>query len=439
MSNTKRTRGTITFVLRKSTNEEKPISLNYSYGRGNRFVYAIGYSVLIKYWDDKKYRVKNVAVVRNSIEINDLIRDLESELERFVVECDSKQLQITNSVLKEQLDIYTNKFKIEDKKVERITLLKSIANHNIRKEKELPKPSKGKINQTVKSYKQTENHLKEFVNDTGYNLDFDSVDEEFYAEFVDYMSNKTYGNENYYHLNTIGKHIKNLKVFMKDAFYLDLHNNLKFERFKVLTEITTAIYLTQNELEKIFNLELKESHLSLARDIFIIGCEIGQRISDYHDLNKHAFKIVKGKKCIEVKQEKTNKIVICYLTSAIEKIMNDRYSGKFPPKISEQKLNDYIKIVGKKAGLIDEIKVEGTIGGKPSVKFVPKYSLIMGHTARRTFCTLKYQAGMNVHDIMELSAHSTEKEFFKYIRNSHEERVSRIINTEAYKNSSLII
>lgn len=438
MSNTKRTRGTITFVIRKSTNDEKPISLNYSYGRGNRLVYAIGYSVLPIYWDDKKYRVKNVVAVRDSNDINDLIRDLESELERFVVECDSKQLPITNNVLKEHLDVFTNKKKIDYKEDVRVDLFRSIENHNIRKEKELPKPRKGELNQTVKSYRQTYKQLKEFTYDTGYNLDFETVDEEFYAEFIDYMSNKTKKNGDFYKLNTIGKHIKNLKTFMNDALYIGLHGNIKHKRFKVLNEITTAIYLTKEELNKMNCLDLEEKHLSHARDLFIIGCEIGQRIGDYHDLNMHEIKTKNGEKYFVVKQEKTNKTVWCHINKVIETIINERYQGKVPPKISEQKLNDYIKIVGEKAGINEEIKVESTIGGKPTVMLVPKYKLIMGHSARRTFCTLKFQAGMPVHDIKELSAHSTDKEFFKYIRNSHEERVSRIINTEAYKNSIIL-
>lgn len=444
MGNTNRTSGTITFILRKSEKIEKPISLCYSYGRGKRFVYAIGHSVNPNYWEDGKsknkraYKVRNVNAVRNSNLINDLIRDLETELENFVAECDAKQVPLSNSLMKEHLDNFTHKNQIDDVEDEQIDLFKSIENHNKRKEKELPKP-KDKLNQTVKSYRQTYKHLKEFVEDTSYNLDFDTVDEEFYSEFVDYMSNKTYGNGKYYHLNTIGKHIKNLKTFMGDALYIGLHTNIKYQRFKVLKEITTAIYLTKEELQKLLNLRLNEPHLTLARDIFLIGCELGQRISDYHDLEKQVIKKIDNNEFVEIKQEKTDKIVLCHINSVIRKIMNERYAGKLPPKMAEQKINDYIKIVGNKAGIDEEIKVESTIGGKVCIKMIPKYKLIMGHSARRTFCTLKHKAGMPIHDIMQLSGHTTEKEFMKYIRNPQEERVTQIIETEAYKSSSIIV
>lgn len=439
MGNISRTSGGVNFRLKDSTKNEKPIRLDFSYGRKKRFRYAIGYSVNPKYWDIDRQKVKNVIAVRNSNQINDLMRDLETELESFVAECDAKQIPLSNLIMREHLKKFTNKSKVEEIEDEHIDLFKSIENHNIRKEKELPRPKKGKINQTVKSYRQTHRHLKEFVKDTNYNLDFDTVDEEFYAEFVDYMSSKTHSKGKFYHLNTIGKHIKNFKTFMGDALYIGLHTNIKYQRFKVLKEITTAIYLTKEELQKLYDLEIKEPHLLLARDIFLIGCEIGQRISDYHNLEKQIIKEEKGKKYIVIKQEKTDKIVYCHINNVIQKIMDDRYAGKLPPKITEQKLNDYIKIVGEKAGINEDIKVESTIGGKTCIKMTPKHKLIMGHTARRTFCTLKYKTGMKVHDIMQLSGHTTEKEFMKYIRNPQEERVAQIIESEAYKNSSIVV
>ncbi|GAB4160048.1 MAG: site-specific integrase [Winogradskyella sp.] len=436
--NTKRTRGTITFILRKSTKAEKPISLSYSYGRGKRFVYAIGHSVNPKYWDKEKFRVRNVVAVRDSKSINKVIRDFESVLSDFVVDCDTKQVSLSNDLLKNHLNTYTNKYDI-DEEMEDITLFSFINSYIKRKEKELPKPKNGRKNQTVKSYEQTLRHLKEFSEDVGYDLDFETVDEEFYAEFVDYMSNKTYGKGNYYHLNTIGKHVKNFKIFMNDALHMELHTNIKFKRFKVLTEITTAIYLNLDEQKMMLETELKKPHLVHARDVFLIGCEIGQRISDYHNLRSQTIVRVNDEKFIQIRQEKTSKDVLCNITPVVQKIMDDRYEGQMPPKITEQKLNDYIKIVGEKAGLDEEVKVESTVGGKLTVNYVPKYNLIMGHSARRSFCTNKYKAGMPVNDIMQLSGHTTEREFMKYIRNPKEERISQITSTEAFKKASIAI
>lgn len=434
MPNTHRTRGSIKFRLKESTKEEKPIFLDFSYGRGRRLKYAIGHSVNPNYWDKRKLRVKNVVAVRNSNDINDLMRDLESELLNFVSECDSKQIMITNTILRDHLNKFTHKGVIEETST-KFTLLVFIDHFIKQKEKEL---IGGKKNQTVKSYKQTLKHLKEFKNDVGYELDFDTIDSEFYTEFVDYMNHKEYKTGVCYSLNTIGKHIKSFKTFMNGAADAELHTNYKFKKFKPLVEQTTAIYLTLEELEELLNLDLlDEKHLELARDIFIIGCEIGQRISDYHDLKKHPIVTHEGERYIKIKQKKTQKEVLCKITPAIDKIIKERYDGKLPPKITEQKLNTYIKLVGEKAEIDEQIKDERTQGGQKVVTYIPKHKLIMGHSARRTFCTLKYKAGMPVYDIMQLSGHTTEKEFMKYIRNPKEERVAQITNTEAFKNSSI--
>lgn len=432
MTNTKRTRGTVSFILRKSTKQEKPISLRFSYGRGKKFVYAIGHSVNPKYWDKVKFRVKNVVVVRNSNEINDLMRDLESELLDFVSELDSKQILITNELLKDHLNRFTHKGVFDEPEI--TSFVTYIEHHIKQKEKEL-----GNSGGIIK-YKQTLTQLKDFVADTGMKLNFEDIDNEFYAEFVEYLYNKKHSKGVGYAHNTIGKHIKSIRTFMNASAEEELHSNYKFKKFKIFTEETTAIYLTLEEQKSMFDLDLSDNpKYELARDIFLIGCEIGQRISDYHDLQKHTIVTYENEQYIEIRQQKTGKKVLCKITDAIEKIMIERYDGNLPPKIFPQKLNDDIKEIGKLAEIDELIKNERTQGGKKVITKVPKYKLIMGHTARRTFCTLKYKEGLSVHYIMQLSGHSSEREFMRYIRNPQEERVAQITNMKAFKNSSIAV
>jgi len=442
MRNLARTRGgSVQFRIKESTKDEKPIYLDFSYGRKKRFRYSIGYSINPKYWDKSKLRVKNVVSIRNSNDINDLMRDLESELLNFISICDAQQIPITNELLKNHLNDFTHKNDTKNSTTdnEAITFFPFIEQHIKQKEKQLSKPKIG-TNQTIKSYRQTLKHLTEFQSDTGHLLEFNTIDEEFYSEFIEYMNNKTHGNGLHYHLNTIGKHIKSLITFMNASIYAELHTNFKFKRFKPLSEITDAIYLLMDELQRLANLNLNNKpHLELARDIFIIGCEIGQRIGDYQDLRKHQIIPEDGDKFIKIKQEKTRKVVLCKITPIIQKIMDDRYHGELPPKISSQKLNDHIKKIGQIANINEEINSSSTIGGKEVIKSHLKHNLIMGHTARRTFCTIKHKNGMPIHDIMELSGHTTLKEFLKYIRNSKEERVKQITSTEAFINSSISI
>jgi site-specific recombinase XerD len=440
----KRTKGAEPiFRLKNSTSPEKPIRLDYSYGRGKRFRYSIGYAVNIEYWNIDSGKVRNVNAVRNSDKINRIMTDLAGVLQDFVSDCDAKQIPLTNQLMKERLDEFLNRNKVDnvDVKEEITGLISFIKNYIIQKEKELSKTSDGYKNNTVKSYEQTLGHLVGFQEEYKYKLGFD-LDNEFYSDFIEYMNTKTYQfskkKKKYYSLNTIGKQIKNLRIFMVAALEQGLHTSLKYKKFKILVETTTAIYLELDELKKIFELDLSDTpHLELARDVFIIGCEIGQRIGDYHNLREHEISKHENERFIKIKQEKTNKEVLCKITPAIEYIMNKRYGGLLPPKISEQKLNNYIKIIGEKAGINSQIRCEITRNEKRIVEYLPKYKLMMGHSARRTMCTLKHKAGMSVHSIMELSGHTTLKEFLKYVRNPKEERISQITSTQAFQDSCI--
>ncbi len=88
-------------------------------------------------------------------------------------------------------------------------------------------------------------------------------------------------------------------------------------------------------------------------------------------------------------------------------------------------MNKYIKEVGKLAELNELVTVSKTRAGQKEVRTLPKYSLITVHTARRSFATNLYLAGMDTLTIKKMTGHHTEKSFLKYIRVSEEENASR--------------
>ena len=52
------------------------------------------------------------------------------------------------------------------------------------------------------------------------------------------------------------------------------------------------------------------------------------------------------------------------------------------PKISDTKLNEALKKIGKTLGFNEKIEVKTVKGGKEIIKMQPKYTLIKTHTAR---------------------------------------------------------
>ena len=51
--------------------------------------------------------------------------------------------------------------------------------------------------------------------------------------------------------------------------------------------------------------------------------------------------------------------------------------------------------------------------------FHPKFDLIRSHTARRSFCTNAYLAGMDASKIMTISGHTKLETFLEYVKADH--------------------
>ncbi|MCX6320495.1 MAG: phage integrase SAM-like domain-containing protein, partial [Bacteroidia bacterium] len=85
-------------------------------------------------------------------------------------------------------------------------------------------------------------------------VDFENINIDFYNSFVNFLTDEGYA------LNTIGRFIKSLKMMMKKSLQDKLHNNREFEyeAFSGISEKTFAIYLTKDEIEKIYNKDLTQ-------------------------------------------------------------------------------------------------------------------------------------------------------------------------------------
>jgi integrase len=423
-----RTKGTIRFAFKASNaqlednkNLQSIVFLFFSYGK-NRFKYSTGVKACFNDWDFRRQRLKNKVGVENKDKINEDLSDLESQLNKEYANLLNSTQNVSNELLKYKLDVYTKKV-IPNQEIDtNLSFFKVIDKYIEEKERSISII-------TVRSYKQTKKRLEEYEKHYHRKLLFDYINISFYNDFNSFMEGRDYA------LNTIGKHIKNLKTFLNYALAEGYSSNQKFKSkdFKAPIEITTEIYLTTAEIDKMFHKDLsKHPEVELARDVFLIGCYTGQRISDYNNLSKNDIVEIDGVQYFKIKQQKNRKFhreVLCPITKEMRAIMNIRHNGKPPRRIAESYLNDYIKQVGQMLKWNKLIKCEYTKGGKAVTKMIPKYDLIKSHTARRSFCTNKYKAGMSVFDIMLFSGHTTEKEFYKYIRIKGEERVSHIVKT----------
>jgi integrase len=205
--------------------------------------------------------------------------------------------------------------------------------------------------------------------------------------------------------------------------------------------------LTWKEIDSIYNLDLSDNpKLEKVRDLFVVACYTGVRYSDLSKLT--ASKISAG--LIEIVPTKTRgtspepiSIPLVGITPKIfEKYLT--LTGKVLPRVlSNQKMNDYVKMIGEKAKLNELVKNPHYKGGiiKDEKEFVPRYTLLSMHTSRRSFATNFYLDGFPVLDIMRITGHKTIKSFMRYIRMSNKDAAVRIQekwNQKADSNTELI-
>ena len=277
---------------------------------------------------------------------------------------------------------------------------------------------------TVKNYKGFEVQFNEFCQARRKSFDFADITIDFYNDFVAFFTKKNYS------INTIGRHVKELKIIMRAAREEGFHNNAEIEsrKFRVLTTKVDNIYLNETELKSMLALDLSRNRpKEIARDVFLVGCYTAQRYSDYSIINETNIRTLEnGQRVIDLKQQKTGNHVIIPMRPEVFAILK-KYNYRLP-KTYEQKVNKYIKEIAEQADIIEPIEVEEMQNGKTIKRIVKKYELVKTHTARRSGATNMYLAKIPTIAIMKITGHKTEKEFMKYIKITEEESAMDLMN-----------
>jgi integrase len=396
------------FVLKEPTSTEPTLVYLFYYFSSIKLKYSTSQKIHPKNWNSQKQRAKELRSFTESANFNFLLDKIETAVNdayrKFIID----GVIPTSLQLKTAIDEALNKTSNNTKDF--VNFSENVLNASDRKEV------------TKKAIRQTLNILREFQADYKRQLHFDNIDLDFYNDFVDCLTR-----EKNLKPSTIGSHIKNVKVFMREAFERGLTKNTQFQskRFRKPNEESETIYLTNEEIKQIKELDLFQlPRLDRVRDLFIIACYTGLRFSDLVHLNIESMN--KDKRVIKVKTQKTDELVLIPMNSTVSEII-EKYEGNLP-RMSNQKMNDYLKEIGMMAGIDETIERVSTKGGKRIKEVFKKFELITVHTARRSFATNAYLMNVPSIGIMKITGHRTEKTFLKYIKISQEDNANKLIN-----------
>ncbi len=222
---------------------------------------------------------------------------------------------------------------------------------------------------------------------------------------------------------TINHIVNGVLAMIKD--YLvenDLISNSQYVDMRGFAELKESndsednhIALLDDEITCLYNYKAENTKEEQIKDMFLLECLTGQRISDLSKLNE-LIERKDGKTYITLKQDKGQKKVQADIIFQMALDIINKYDGRKLPKLSRHDINDNIKIIAKKAGVgIDE-------NGNPIMELLvheaanqtekleeqkERYNCISSHTGRRTFITLLSLRGYSDVDIAKYSGHGS--------------------------------
>ena len=265
-------------------------------------------------------------------------------------------------------------------------------------------------------YKVLMKHVNDFSDKYDCTIYTNSVTEDFIEDFIGYLRDKNMRN------NTVKGLIEKIKAMTKKAGNYGYAVNRTFDEISVPEEDTCSIALSMNEITRIYYYTGLTKKQEKIRDLFIVGCLTGMRYSDYSTLTSDNIQ----KDIIIKKTKKTGVTVHVPVHSYIKELL-EKYNGELPRDISIQHFNRSIKTICKKIGLTDKVVFTRTVGHNVVTDTYEMWQVISSHTARRSAATNMYNSGrMKTLQIMLITGHTTEKNFFRYIKIGREENAKNI-------------
>lgn len=361
---------------------------------GNRLRYYTGKRIEPKHWDGAKQKAKSS--YSSAISLNQFLKTTANFLEDQYNELDILKKRITIEILKEKLDSRFN--------------TSGGADFFERFEEFLTNAVNVKTQSTIRRHRTTLSRMKEYCEKKNCRLSFDDIDLNFDERFKNFLIDDVKLTN-----NTVSKHYKTLKAFLNWATERGYNTNHEFQKLKAKQTEGEIYFLTWDELMKIFEFAPKNPTLERVRDIFCFGCFTGLRFSDILNLKQENISSdtiqiqtikTKGKTSIPLNQ---------FSRMIYEKYKSDETYMLFN-SISNQKMNQYLKDLGKDAGINEPVQIIRYQGTRRIENIVPKYEVLTSHVARKTFITNAMIRGMSTEVIMDITTHNSYKSFKRYFK-----------------------
>ena len=393
-------------LLLRNKNRNSNIYVRYSIDRKTLLWRKSGFIIDAKNWDDAKEKSK--LKDEDSRNLNTDLRNLKSALENAYNAGISSGIEFTGEWLQFQIDLFNNKIPVVAFDVLTTYIQKYIDEAPF---KQNAKKQLGLSNGRVQNLKLFKNTIIRYETDVLKNRSI--LIKEIDLKFIEKYKMWLFGLG--YSTNYVGKNIANIRTICLDASKNDIETSPQIKNIKGVSESKEPediVFLSEEEQEAIKNAPIIREALINARKWLLLGCLIGQRGGDLLNITSKNIKELGGVKIIELKQQKTGKLVAVPLLPEALKILEDG----MPYKISLVHFNEYIKEVCKAAKISMPTKGRKKLKhNQPTIKGVfPKYEVLSSHVCRRSFCS-NYYGRIPTTVLIGITGHGTERMFLNYI------------------------
>jgi integrase len=241
--------------------------------------------------------------------------------------------------------------------------------------------------ETLNRYKHVLSTLVEWSADSGHSLTYEAMTVDFYLSYSSWLSAKRSVSD-----ATVSNYIKTIKTFLRWAKSRGYHSVTDYEQFYRDKRTSETIALTLDEVRLLRDFDLNDSpRLARVRDIFLLQCFTGMRYGDLQRLEPKHFD--DASQLIRFTTEKTNTRCVIPITRPLKELLS-RYPSRLFELPSGVKQNLYLKELGQKVGLTQDVTTERFVLGQRIEETKKRHELITTHVARRSYATLSVRFGV---------------------------------------------
>ena len=372
--------------------------------RGRRIQVYIKRRIPQKYWDSSKQEYNPRRYKDNCAAKNTWLRELKSEVTELADKNERNGVVTTSQDIKE---ILANKILNKPSKFSFEELFFLYLKEHKRNDGNPLRDS------TKKKYIGVYNHLKNYAKYHNTRLEIERINKDLLQDYREYLSQVEKLTD-----NTIVKDLKAIKAFLRHYMKKGIIKSIDLSEVKTISKEGEIYVLPIDKVLELQYAEIENERLQKVRDVFCFMCWTGQRYSDIIKITHNdIIQNTNGEKIWDLITGKTQSRISVPIIQYAEEILY-RYKDyeTLIPIFSNQKINDYLKELGKLVIFDWSVKISRYYEGVLNLEKVPFYEVLTTHVGRKSYITNSLILGVPERVVKDVSGHKDEKSFNRYVK-----------------------